>query len=155
MDTVTSLEAQAAEIQQHLAEEHKMQTICCAANEELLKDLRVKVEQLKTVEPQSKATEAKSEEAHAAFQQQVQDEFSPQWLEENGLHGMPAPAVQVPLAQFTSVLQAITPAQQAASLAPTTDAAASTLSARKRLAGEMDPRWSDAVQDDAELIKAS
>ena len=155
VDTVTSLEAQAAEIQQQLAEEHKMQTIRCAANEELLQDLRVKVELLKTAGPQSKAAEAKVEEAHAALQMQVADKFSQRWLEENGLHELPEPGVQVLLAQFTAVLQAISPAQQAAILTPTPTSTSTSLGEKKRLAGEMDDRWADSTEEAAKACRSA
>ena len=59
-ELVTTLEAQAAEIQLQIVEAHKLHSIRTAANEELLGELQIKVDQLTPAAPQAKATEAKT-----------------------------------------------------------------------------------------------
>ena len=135
---VTTLEAQASEIQAQIAEEHKMHTIRHAANQELLIALQTKAYQLGTTPAQPMQAEATAEEAKQELQAQLQHKFTPEWLEENGLGHLMEPALQVIFAQYDEVLKAAGPKVRSA--LHTQPEPPPTVGDKKRCVGDLERR---------------
>ena len=137
---IAALEAQAAEIQVQVAEEHKLQAARLAANEELLVALQTKADQPSVSVPPLKASEASAEEAKQQLHAQLQKKFTHDWLGHQGLGHLTEPALHVLFAQYNEALKAAGPEVRKTLLEQCRPP--STIGEKKRRAGQME-RWAN------------